>query len=121
MMKIIITESQYQTIVMEQSDEDNLQKVSNYVTKATRKKYPVVDEVIITKAPETKAPDGYVNVYIYVDKQLEKGSRRKDDSDSTEVNIYYYVKALITKFFGLRVWNTHFDSENFEYQGGDYK
>ena len=120
MMKIIITESQYQTIVMEQSDEDNLQKVSNYVTKATRKKYPVVDEVIITKAI-TKAPDGYVNVYIYVDKQLEKGSRRKDDSDSTEVNIYYYVKTLITKFFGLRVWNTHFDSENFEYQGGDYK
>lgn len=116
MMKIIITESQYQTIVMEQSDEDNLQKVSNYVTKATRKKYPVVDEVIITKAPA-----GYVNVYIYVDKQLEKGSRLKDDSDSTEVNIYYYVKVLITKFFGLRVWKTHFDSVNFEYQGGDYK
>jgi len=115
-MKIIITESQYQTLVMEQNDEVNLQKVSNYVTRATRKKYPVVDEVILTKAP-----DGYVNVYIYVDKQLEKGSRRKDDSDSTEVNVYYYVKALITKFFGLRVWKTHFDSEKFEYQGGEYK
>ena len=115
-MKIIITESQYQTLVMEQNDEVNLQKVSNYVTRATRKKYPVVYEVILTKAP-----DGYVNVYIYVDKQLEKGSRRKDDSDSTEVNIYYYVKALITKFFGLRVWKTNFDSEKFEYQGGEYK
>lgn len=115
MMEIIITESQYQTLVMEQNNEEDLQKVSNYVTRATRKKYPVVDEVSLIKVR-----DGFVNVYIYVDKQLVKGSRRKDDSESTEVNIYYYVKALITKFFGLRVWKTHFDSEKIEYQGGDY-
>lgn len=97
-------------------DEQNIQKISNYVTKATRKKYPVVDEIILTKAPA-----GYVNVHIYVDEQLERGSRRRNDVESNEVNIYYYVKALITKFFGLSVYNTNFDSEKFEYQGGNYK
>lgn len=103
-------------------DEQNLQKISNYVTKATRKKYPVVDEIILNKAIiGTVYQEQYVNVYIYVDEQLEKGSRNRNDAKPTEVNIYYYVKALITKFFGLNIYKTHFDSEKFEYQGGDYK
>lgn len=97
-------------------DEQNIQKISNYVTRATRKKYPVVDEIIITKSPA-----GYVNLYIYVDKQLEKGSRGRNDVEASEINIYYYVKTLITKFFGLSVYNTNFDSVKFEYQGGNYK
>jgi len=127
-MKILITENQFKSLVME-VDEKDLQKVSNYVTRAVRTKFPVVDEVEIQSyfSPEqiikspSRAP--YVKVYIYVDNQLERSHGRRSPlaKEITEQVILSYIKNLLEKFFGLKVMNASFDSEKFEYQGGDWK
>lgn len=127
-MKILITENQFKSLVME-VDEKDLQKVSNYVTRAVRTKFPVVDEVVIQSyfSPEqiikspSRAP--YLKVYIYVDNQLERSHGRRSPlaKEITEQVILSYIKNLLEKFFGLKIMNASFDSEKFEYQGGDWK
>jgi hypothetical protein len=100
---------------MEVKDED-LQSVSNYLTRATRKKFPVVYDVNVAPAQNRR-----VNVFIYVNDQLERGSRTDNSSLATERNILTYVKNILTKFFDLRPYQMNFDSENFEYINGNYK
>jgi len=114
-MKYIITESQLQNLVMEVKDED-LQSVSNYLTRATRKKFPVVYDINVLPIQNRR-----VNVFIYVNDQLERGSRTDSPSLATERNILTYVKNILTKFFDLRPYQMNFDSENFEYIDGNYK
>lgn len=127
-MQILITENQFKSLVME-VDEKDLQKVSNYVTRAVRTKFPVVDEVVIQSyfSPEqiikspSRAP--YLKVYIYVDNQLERSHGRRSPlaKEITEQVILSYIKNLLEKFFGFKIMNASFDSEKFEYQGGDWK
>ena len=45
-MKFVITENQFKSLVMEVEEKD-IQKVSNYVTRAVRRNFPVVDEIVI--------------------------------------------------------------------------
>lgn len=114
-MKYIITESQLQNLVMEVKDED-LQSVSNYLTRATRKKFPVVYDIDILPQQNRR-----VNVYIYVNDQLKRGLSTDSPSLITERNILTYVKNILIKFFDLRPYIISFDSENFEYINGNYK
>jgi hypothetical protein len=114
-MKYIITESQLQNLVMEVKDED-LQSVSNYLTRATRRKFPVVYDINVSPIENRR-----VNVFIYVNDQLERGSKTDSPSLTTEHNILTYVKNILTKFFDLRPYQMNFDSENFEYIDGNYK
>ena len=114
-MKYIITESQLQNLVMEVKDED-LQSVSNYLTRATRKKFPVVYDIDILPQQNRR-----VNVYIYVNDQLKRGLSIDSPSLITERNILTYVKNILIKFFDLRPYIISFDSENFEYINGNYK
>ena len=126
-MKILITENQFKSLVME-VDEKDLQKVSNYVTRAVRTKFPVVDEIDIQRyfSPEqivkssSRAP--YVRVFIYVENQLERSHGRRSPlaQEITEQVILSYVKNLLEKFFGLKIMKASFDSDKFEYQGGDW-
>jgi len=114
-MKYIITESQLQNLVMEVKDED-LQSVSNYLTRATRKKFPVVYDINILPQQNRR-----VNVYIYVNDQLKRGLITDSPSLITERNILTYVKNILIKFFDLTPYMMSFDSENFEYINGNYK
>lgn len=126
-MKFVITENQFKSLVME-VDEKDLQKVSNYVTRAVRTKFPVVDEIVIQSyfSPEQiikspiRAP--YVKVFIYVENQLERSHGRRSPlaQEITEQVILSYVKNLLEKFFGLKIMKASFDSDKFEYQGGDW-
>lgn len=127
-MQILITENQFKLLVME-VDEKDLQKVSNYVTRAVRVKFPVVDEIEIQSyfSPEQiiKSPSRspYVRVYIYVNNQLVRSHGRMSplSNEITESVILSYIKNLLEKFFGFKIMNASFDSEKFEYQGGDWK
>ena len=126
-MKFVITENQFKSLVME-VDEKDLQKVSNYVTRAVRTKFPVVDEIDIQSyfSPEQiikspiRAP--YVKVFIYVENQLERSHGRRSPlaHEITEQVILSYVKNLLEKFFGLKIMKASFDSDKFEYQGGEW-
>ena len=126
-MQILITENQFKSLVME-VDEKDLQKVSNYVTRAVRTKFPVVDEINILSyfSPEqiikssSRAP--YVRVYIYVENQLERSHGRKSPlaKEVTEQVIFSNIKNLLEKFFGLKIMKARFDSEKFEYNGGEW-
>ena len=126
-MKFVITENQFKSLVME-VDEKDLQKVSNYVTRAVRTKFPVVDEIDIQRyfSPEqivkssSRAP--YVRVFIYVENQLERSHDRRSPlaQEITEQVILSYVKNLLEKFFGLKIMKASFDSDKFEYQGGEW-
>ena len=126
-MKFVITENQFKSLVME-VDEKDLQKVSNYVTRAVRTKFPVVDEIDIQRyfSPEqivkssSRAP--YVRVFIYVENQLERSHGRRSPlaQEITEQVILSYVKNLLEKFFGLKIMKVSFDSDKFEYQGGEW-
>ena len=126
-MKFVITENQFKSLVME-VDEKDLQKVSNYVTRAVRTKFPVVDEIVIQSyfSPEQiikspiRAP--YVKVFIYVENQLERSHGRRSPlaQEITEQVILSYVKNLLEKFFGLKIMKASFDSDKFEYQGGEW-
>ena len=126
-MKFVITENQFKSLVME-VDEKDLQKVSNYVTRAVRTKFPVVDEIDIQsvftpdqieKNPKRKE---IVKVTIFVDNQLVRSHGRRSPlaKEITEHTILSYVKNLLEKFFGLKVMKASFDSDKFEYQGGDW-
>ena len=126
-MKFVITENQFKSLVME-VDEKDLQKVSNYVTRAVRTKFPVVDEIDIQsvftpdqieKNPKRKE---IVKVTIFVDNQLVRSHGRRSPlaKEITEHIILSYVKNLLEKFFGLKVMKASFDSDKFEYQGGDW-
>ena len=126
-MKFVITENQFKSLVME-VDEKDLQKVSNYITRAVRTKFPVVDEIDIQSyfSPEQiikspiRAP--YVKVFIYVENQLERSHGRRSPlaQEITEQVILSYVKNLLEKFFGLKIMKASFDSDKFEYQGGEW-
>jgi hypothetical protein len=126
-MKFVITENQFKSLVME-VDEKDLQKVSNYVTRAVRTKFPVVDEILIVSyfSPEqiTKSPSRgpYVKVFIYVENQLVRGYGRRSPlaNEITEQVIFSYIKNLLEKFFGLKIMKASFDSDKFEYQGGEW-
>ena len=126
-MKFIITENQFKSLVME-VDEKDLQKVSNYVTRAVRTKFPVVDEIDIQSyfSPEqiVKSPNRgpYVKVYIFVENQLERSHGRRSplSNEITEQVILSYIKNLLEKFFGLKIMKVSFDSDKFEYQGGEW-
>ena len=62
-MKFVITENQFKSLVME-VDEKDLQKVSNYITRAVRTKFPVVDEIDIQS--------------VFTPDQIEKNPKRKE-------------------------------------------
>lgn len=126
-MKFVITENQFKSLVME-VDEKDLQKVSNYVTRAVRTKFPVVDEIDIQsvftpdqieKNPKRKE---IVKVTIFVDNQLVRSHGRRSPlaKEITEQVILSYIKNLLEKFFGLSIMKASFDSDKFEYQGGDW-
>jgi hypothetical protein len=124
-MKIIITESQYNKLIMEQDDDLDLQKVSNYVSRATRAKYPVVDEVDVLNyfsnreiELKPKRKNG-VKVYIFLSEQLSPESRTSN-VEVSENKIAKYVMSLLKKFFGLTPMKVSFDSTKFEYKGGEY-
>ena len=126
-MKVIITESQYDRLLMEVS-VDNLQQVSNYITRAVRKRYPVVSEIIITLSQynntrsDNKVTSNIVDVTIFVDEILPRflgrGNNRKEGVDEREV-MDYTVK-LIKNFMGLNPSRISFDSESFLYPEGNY-
>ena len=126
-MKVIITESQYDRLLMEVS-VDNLQQVSNYITRAVRKRYPVVSEIIITLSPynntrsDNKVTSNIVDVTIFVDEILPRflgrGNSRREGVDEREV-MDYTVK-LIKNFMGLNPSRISFDSESFLYPEGNY-
>jgi hypothetical protein len=126
-MKFVITENQFKSLVME-VDEKDLQKVSNYVTRAVRTKFPVVDEIDIQSyfSPEqiVKSPNRgpYVKVYIFVENQLGRSHGRRSPlaNEITEQVILSYIKNLLEKFFGLNIMKASFDSDKFEYQGGEW-
>lgn len=126
-MKFVITENQFKSLVMEVEEKD-LQKVSNYVTRAVRTKFPVVDEIVIANyfSPEQiiKSPNRapYVKVFIYVENQLDRGYGRRSplSNEITEQVIFSYIKNLLEKFFGLKIMKASFDSDKFEYIGGEW-
>ena len=126
-MKFVITENQFKSLVME-VEEKGIQKVSNYVTRAVRPKFPVVDEIVIANyfSPEQiiKSPNRapYVGVFIYVENQLDRGYGRRSplSNEITEQVIFSYIKNLLEKFFGLKIMKASFDSDKFEYIGGEW-
>jgi len=109
-------------------DEKDLQKVSNYVTRAVRTRFPMVDEIDIQsvftpdqieKNPKRKE---IVKIFIFVDNQLERSHGRRSPlaNEITEQVILSYIKNLLEKFFGLKIMKASFDSDKFEYQGGEW-
>lgn len=126
-MKFVITENQFKSLVMEVEEKD-IQKVSNYVTRAVRRNFPVVDEIVIAYyfSPEQiiKSPNRapYVKVFIYVENQLDRGYGRRSPlaNEITEQVIFSYIKNLLEKFFGLKIMKASFDSDKFEYIGGEW-
>jgi len=108
---------------------DNLQQVSNYITRAVRKRYPVVSEIIITLSQynntrsDNKVTSNSVDVTIFVDEILPRflgrGYNRKEGVDEREV-MDYTVK-LIKNFMGLNPSRISFDSESFLYPEGNYR
>lgn len=122
-MNYMITENQMESLIKEfnQSPE---QKVSNYLTRALRIKFPVVDEVevqfVFTPSEILKNPKrkDVVKVFIYVDQQLNPVERSSDKV--SESQIQEYAQKILEKFFGLIVLFTSFDSTKFEYIDGNY-
>jgi len=122
-MNYMITENQMESLIKEfnQSPE---QKVSNYLTRAVRIKFPVVDEVevqfVFTPSEILKNPKrkDVVKVFIYVDQQLNPVERNSDKV--SESQIQEYTQKILEKFFGLIVLFTSFDSTKFEYIDGNY-
>lgn len=126
-MKVIITESQYDRLLMEVS-VDNLQQVSNYITRAVRKRYPVVSEISIIHSPynntrsDNKVTSNIVDVTIFVDEILPRflgrGNYRREGVD--ERDVMDYTVKLIKNFMGLIPSRISFDSESFLYPEGNY-
>jgi hypothetical protein len=103
-------------------DEKDLQKASNYVTRAVRTKFPVVDEIEILPIrcrhiPEYDGSD--LKITIYVTDQLDRGYR--GSNILSERMIVNYVTNIMKKFFGFNnIRKVSFDSTNFQYIGGDW-
>lgn len=122
-MNYMITENQLESLIME-FDQSAEQKVSNYLSRAVRTKFPVVDEVevqfVFTPAQilQNSIRKDIVKVFIYVDKQLKPVERNSDKV--SESQIQQYAKKILEKFFGLTVLLTSFDSTKFEYIDGNY-
>jgi hypothetical protein len=119
----MITENQLGSLIMEfnQSPE---QKVSNYLTRAVRIKFPVVDEVEVqfvftpSEILKNQKRKDIVKVFIYVNQQLNPVERNSDKVSETQIQ--QYTQKIIEKFFGLTVLFTSFDSTKFEYIDGNY-
>lgn len=117
-MNYMITENQFESLIME-FDQSAEQKVSNYLSRAVRTKFPVVDEVevqfVFTPAQilQNSIRKDIVKVFIYVDKQLKPVERNSDKV--SESQIQQYAQKILEKFFGLTVLFTTFDSTKFEY------
>lgn len=122
-MNYMITENQLESLIME-FDQSPEQKVSNYLSRAVRTKFPVVDEVevqfVFTPAQilQNSIRKDIVKVFIYVDKQLKPVERNSDKV--SESQIQQYSQKILEKFFGLTVLFTSFDSTKFEYIDGNY-
>lgn len=122
-MNYMITENQLESLIME-FDQSPEQKVSNYLSRAVRTKFPVVDEVevqfVFTPAQilQNSIRKDIVKVFIYVDKQLKPVERNSDKV--SESQIQQYAQKILEKFFGLTVLFTIFDSTKFEYIDGNY-
>lgn len=122
-MNYMITENQLESLIME-FDQSAEQKVSNYLSRAVRTKFPVVDEVevqfVFTPAQilQNSIRKDIVKVFIYVDKQLKPVERNSDKV--SESQIQQYTQKILEKFFGLTVLFTTFDSTKFEYIDGNY-
>jgi hypothetical protein len=122
-MNYMITENQLGSLIMEfnQSPE---QKVSNYLTRAVRIKFPVVDEVEVqfvftpSEILKNQKRKDIVKVFIYVNQQLNPVERNSDKVSETQIQ--QYTQKIIEKFFGLTVLFTSFDSTKFEYIDGNY-
>ena len=92
-MNYMITENQMESLIKEfnQSPE---QKVSNYLTRAVRIKFPVVDEVevqfVFTPSEILKNPKrkDVVKVFIYVDQQLNPVERNSDKVSESQIQEY---------------------------------
>lgn len=122
-MNYMITENQLESLIME-FDQSPEQKVSNYLSRAVRTKFPVVDEVevqfVFTPAQilQNSIRKDIVKVFIYVDKQLKPVERNSDKV--SESQIQQYAQKILEKFFGLTVLFTSFDSTKFQYIDGNY-
>ena len=122
-MNYMITENQLESLIME-FDQSPERKVSNYLSRAVRTKFPVVDEVevqfVFTPAQiqQNSIRKDIVKVFIYVDKQLKPVERNSDKV--SESQIQQYSQKILEKFFGLTVLFTSFDSTKFEYIDGNY-
>jgi hypothetical protein len=57
-----------------------------------------------------------------VENQLERSHGRRSPlaNEITEQVILSYIKNLLEKFFGLKIMKASFDSDKFEYQGGEW-
>lgn len=119
-MKVIISESQYDRLLME-LQEDNYQQISNYVTRAVRKKFPIVTEINII--PFKRYGVNLIELRIFVNEQLERGETRRfrtNSFESTELAIRDYTVKILRNFFGIEPYLITFDSEDFKYEGGNY-
>lgn len=119
-MKVIISESQYDRLLME-LQEDNHQQISNYVTRAVRKKFPIVTEINII--PFKRYGVNLIELRIFVNEQLERGETRRfrtNSFESTELAIRDYTVKILRNFFGIEPYLITFDSEDFKYEGGNY-
>lgn len=122
-MNYMITENQLESLIME-FDQSPEQKVSNYLSRAVRTKFPVVDEVevqfVFTPAQILQNPirKNIVKVFIDVDKQLKPVERNSDKA--SESQIQQYAQKILEKFFGLTVLFTSFGSTKFQYIDGNY-
>lgn len=119
-MKVIISESQYDRLLME-LQEDNPQQISNYITRAVRKKFPVVSEINII--PFKRYGQDLIELRIFVNEQLERGETqrfRTNSFESTELALRDYTVKILKNFFGIQPFLITFDSEDFKYEGGNY-
>ena len=119
-MKFVITENQFKSLVME-VDENDLQKVSNYVTRAIRTRFPVVSEINIISF--NRYGQNLIELRIFVNEQLERGETKRfrtNSFESTELAIRDYTVKILKNFFGIEPYLITFDSEDFNYKGGNY-
>ena len=119
-MKFVITENQFKSLVME-VDENDLQKVSNYVTRAIRTRFPVVSEINIISF--NRYGQNLIELRIFVNEQLERGETKRfrtNSFESTELALRDYTVKILKNFFGIEPYLITFDSEDFDYKGGNY-
>jgi len=101
--------------------EDNPQQISNYITRAVRKKFPIVTEINIISF--NRYGQDLIELRIFVNEQLERGQTRRlrtDSFESTELAIRDYTVKILRNFFGVEPYLITFDSEDFKYEGGNY-